>query len=303
MVSSSTTGSASEPNVAFFPEGRVFKLHLDGRLRETGRPASVGEVFLDRRIGPASSVLQHFAAQGPSFDLPCGPGTVNVLRESVLPSVAGTSTCDLSMRPPCITIGFVIFTVLLPSLIARRWSWQRGRTPACLTPVGQSAKGKNSGFGWAFAWATGAAAIASASSAQGRHGRQRSRGGVTQRIACSGSRFLSSSHRRPLSATTPGMTGPRGPHETGPWPTIRLARFLNAFGTYLPRSAVDALVSPGSGPARARAEALGVAGSAGGRSWRGQDSNLRRQSQRVYSASPLTAREPRRGPSILGAGE
>jgi hypothetical protein len=33
--------------------------------------------------------------------------------------------------------------------------------------------------------------------------------------------------------------------------------------------------------------------------WRGQDSNLRRQSQRVYSASPLTAREPRRGPTSL----
>jgi hypothetical protein len=32
-----------------------------------------------------------------------------------------------------------------------------------------------------------------------------------------------------------------------------------------------------------------------GRAWRGKDSNLRRQSQRVYSASPLTAREPRRG--------
>jgi len=32
-----------------------------------------------------------------------------------------------------------------------------------------------------------------------------------------------------------------------------------------------------------------------GQRWRGQDSNLRRQSQRVYSASPLTAREPRRG--------
>jgi hypothetical protein len=29
--------------------------------------------------------------------------------------------------------------------------------------------------------------------------------------------------------------------------------------------------------------------------WRGQDSNLRRQCQRVYSASPLTAREPRQG--------
>ena len=34
--------------------------------------------------------------------------------------------------------------------------------------------------------------------------------------------------------------------------------------------------------------------------WRGQDSNLRRQSQRVYSASPLTAREPRRGLVSLG---
>ena len=37
----------------------------------------------------------------------------------------------------------------------------------------------------------------------------------------------------------------------------------------------------------------------GGRSaaeWRGQDSNLRRQSQRIYSPSPLTAREPRQGP-------
>jgi Ca2+/Na+ antiporter len=33
----------------------------------------------------------------------------------------------------------------------------------------------------------------------------------------------------------------------------------------------------------------------GGNLWRGQDSNLRRQSQRVYSASPLTAREPRQG--------
>ena len=32
-----------------------------------------------------------------------------------------------------------------------------------------------------------------------------------------------------------------------------------------------------------------------GRLWRGQDSNLRRQSQRVSSASPLTAREPRQG--------
>ncbi len=32
-----------------------------------------------------------------------------------------------------------------------------------------------------------------------------------------------------------------------------------------------------------------------GRLWRGQDSNLRRQSQCVYSASPLTAREPRQG--------
>src|SRR5436305_4692094 len=31
--------------------------------------------------------------------------------------------------------------------------------------------------------------------------------------------------------------------------------------------------------------------------WRGQDSNLRRQSQCVYSASPLTAREPRRARS------
>src|SRR4051812_14002780 len=29
--------------------------------------------------------------------------------------------------------------------------------------------------------------------------------------------------------------------------------------------------------------------------WRGQDSNLRRQSHGVYSATPLTAREPRRG--------
>lgn len=36
--------------------------------------------------------------------------------------------------------------------------------------------------------------------------------------------------------------------------------------------------------------------------WRGQDSNLRRQSQRVYSASPLTAREPRRGLVSLRAG-
>ena len=34
--------------------------------------------------------------------------------------------------------------------------------------------------------------------------------------------------------------------------------------------------------------------------WRGQDSNLRRQSQRVYSASPLTAREPRQGLASLG---
>ena len=31
--------------------------------------------------------------------------------------------------------------------------------------------------------------------------------------------------------------------------------------------------------------------------WRGKDSNLRRQCQRVYSASPLTAREPRRAVS------
>ena len=30
--------------------------------------------------------------------------------------------------------------------------------------------------------------------------------------------------------------------------------------------------------------------------WRGQDSNLRRLSQRIYSPSPLTAREPRQGP-------
>ena len=35
--------------------------------------------------------------------------------------------------------------------------------------------------------------------------------------------------------------------------------------------------------------------------WRGQDSNLRRQSQGVYSASPLTAREPRRGSFSVGA--
>src|SRR4051812_38094763 len=32
----------------------------------------------------------------------------------------------------------------------------------------------------------------------------------------------------------------------------------------------------------------------GGGGWWGQDSNLRRQSQRVYSPSPLTAREPHR---------
>ena len=38
----------------------------------------------------------------------------------------------------------------------------------------------------------------------------------------------------------------------------------------------------------------------GGNLWRGQDSNLRRQSQRVYSASPLTAREPRQGSVSLG---
>jgi hypothetical protein len=31
--------------------------------------------------------------------------------------------------------------------------------------------------------------------------------------------------------------------------------------------------------------------------WRGEDSNLRRQSHRVYSATPLTAREPRQGRS------
>ena len=37
-----------------------------------------------------------------------------------------------------------------------------------------------------------------------------------------------------------------------------------------------------------------------GRTWRGKDSNLRRQSQRVYSASPLTAREPRQGLVSLG---
>jgi pimeloyl-ACP methyl ester carboxylesterase len=37
--------------------------------------------------------------------------------------------------------------------------------------------------------------------------------------------------------------------------------------------------------------------------WRGQDSNLRRQSQRVYSASPLTAREPRRGRPTVYPGD
>jgi hypothetical protein len=37
--------------------------------------------------------------------------------------------------------------------------------------------------------------------------------------------------------------------------------------------------------------------------WRGQDSNLRRLSQRVYSAPPLTAREPRRDRSSLTIGD
>jgi hypothetical protein len=40
--------------------------------------------------------------------------------------------------------------------------------------------------------------------------------------------------------------------------------------------------------------------SVGAARWRGKDSNLRRQSQRVYSASPLTAREPRQGLVSLG---
>jgi hypothetical protein len=36
----------------------------------------------------------------------------------------------------------------------------------------------------------------------------------------------------------------------------------------------------------------------GSGSWRGQDSNLRRQSHTVYSRAPLTAQEPRRGRSV-----
>jgi hypothetical protein len=35
--------------------------------------------------------------------------------------------------------------------------------------------------------------------------------------------------------------------------------------------------------------------------WWGQDSNLRRQSQRVYSPSPLTAREPHQGSAQYSA--
>jgi hypothetical protein len=53
-------------------------------------------------------------------------------------------------------------------------------------------------------------------------------------------------------------------------------------------------VRGGGGPTRRRPRAAGPPPA----QWRGQDSNLRRQSQRVYSASPLTAREPRRGRSV-----
>ena len=71
------------------------------------------------------------------------------------------------MRPPCSTIGFVICTVLLPSLNSPLVVVATRQNATCLTATGQSAKGLNSGFGWAFAWADGAAASTSASSAAG----------------------------------------------------------------------------------------------------------------------------------------
>ena len=72
-----------------------------------------------------------------------------------------------------------------------------------------------------------------------------------------------------------------------------IATLLVVVGMILitPRGAVDDGTDP-QGEELSRAEATGP-GVARSSQWREQDSNLRRLSQRIYSPSPLTARESR----------